>query len=506
MVHNEAMNENRNEQPLSERGENRSQRPQSSAFRDFMSQHWAPRDGALPEANASAPYAKARREAISAAFRGDRLVIPAGGLQVRSNDTDYAFRPHSAFSHMCGTGAEMEPDSVLVLHPQADGSHEAVLYFHPCATRETEEFFADSRYGEFWVGARPTLAEVQAATGIRTAHIDELADALAKDAGQVTLRVVPEASAQVSEMVEKIRAEVGQQEGAALDVAFAERLSEARLCKDEWEIDQMRAAVQATAEGFDEMIRSLPRAKAHHRGERVLEGVFGAKAREEGNDVGYETIAAAGNHANTLHWTDNTGQVRDGDLVLIDAGVEIDSLYTADITRTLPINGKFSPVQRRVYEAVLKACEASLAAAQGKGVKFRTLHDAAMEVLAHELEDMGILPVSAEESLQPDCQLHRRWMVHGTSHHLGLDVHDCAQARREMYLDAELKPGMCFTIEPGLYFHADDLAVPEEYRGIGVRIEDDVIFTDDYRAVRLSEDIPRTVEAVEAWMERLRGE
>ncbi|MDO5727253.1 MAG: aminopeptidase P family protein [Bowdeniella nasicola] len=493
------------QQPLAERGSNRSQRPTSAAFREFMSTNWAPRDTRLPAENESASYAKARREALSQRFRGDRLVIPAGGLVVRSNDTDYPFRPHSAFSHMCGTGAEMEPDSVLVLHPREDGSHEAVLYFHPCATRETEEFFADSRYGEFWVGARPTLAEVQAATGIRTAHIDELGDALSKDAGQITLRVVPDASAEVSALVNQVRSQVGQRDCEELDNAFAEALSEARLCKDAWEIDQLRQAVDATAAGFDEMIRALPRAKAHHRGERVLEGVFGAKAREEGNDVGYETIAAAGNHANTLHWTDNTGTIREGDLVLIDAGVEVDSLYTADITRTLPISGKFTAVQRRVYEAVLRACEASLQAAQGKGVKFRDLHDAAMVVIAHELEAMGILPISAEESLQPDSQLHRRWMVHGTSHHLGIDVHDCAQARREMYLDAELKPGMCFTIEPGLYFHSDDLAVPEEYRGIGVRIEDDVIFTDEYKAVRLSEDIPRTVDAVEAWMARLRA-
>ncbi|MDO5700907.1 MAG: aminopeptidase P family protein [Bowdeniella nasicola] len=488
------------EQSLAERGSNRSQRPDSMAFRDFMSQHWAPRDTSLPEENASAPWAKARRERLSEAFAGERLVIPAGDLKVRSNDTDYAFRPHSAFSHMTGTGAKVEPGAVLVLHPLEEGGHEAILYFHPCASRDTDEFFADSRYGEFWVGARPTLEYMQAATGIRTAHIDELGDALAKDAGQVTLRVVREASETVNAQVAEIRSQVGQADSAELDNAFAEALSEARLIKDEWELEQMCLAVDATADGFADMIRSLPRAREHHRGERVLEGAFGARAREEGNDVGYETIAAAGNHANTLHWTDNDGTVRDGDLVLIDAGIEVDSLYTADITRTLPINGRFSPAQRRVYDAVLKACEASLAAAHGRGVKFRDIHAAAMEVIAHELEDMGILPISAGESLQPDSQLHRRWMVHGTSHHLGLDVHDCAQARREMYLDAELQPGMCFTIEPGLYFHEDDLIVPEEYRGIGVRIEDDVYITEDYRAVRMSEDIPRTADEVEAWM------
>jgi len=126
-----------------------------------------------------------------------------------------------------------------------------------------------------------------------------------------------------------------------------------------------------------------------------------------------------------------------------------------------------------------------------------------MEVIAARLEAWGMLPTTAAESLAPSGQYHRRWMVHGTSHHVGIDVHDCAQARREMYLDAELTPGMIFTIEPGLYFRADDLAVPEELRGIGVRIEDDVLVTDD-GAERLSEDIPRTIADVEDWMARLR--
>lgn len=122
-----------------------------------------------------------------------------------------------------------------------------------------------------------------------------------------------------------------------------------------------------------------------------------------------------------------------------------------------------------------------------------------MEVIARYLEEWGCLPGTAEESLAPDGQYHRRWMPHGTSHHLGLDVHDCAQARRDMYLDADLEPGMVFTIEPGLYFREDDMKIPAWLRGIGVRIEDDILVTED-GAVRLSESIPRTVPAVEAWM------
>ncbi len=125
-----------------------------------------------------------------------------------------------------------------------------------------------------------------------------------------------------------------------------------------------------------------------------------------------------------------------------------------------------------------------------------------MVVIARHLEEWGCLPGTAEESLAPEGQFHRRWMPHGTSHHLGLDVHDCAQARREMYLDAELEPGMVFTIEPGLYFREDDEKIPEWLRGIGVRIEDDILVTED-GARRLSESIPRTIEDVEAWMTRV---
>nr|MBA3398690.1 M24 family metallopeptidase [Acidimicrobiia bacterium] len=137
------------------------------------------------------------------------------------------------------------------------------------------------------------------------------------------------------------------------------------------------------------------------------------------------------------------------------------------------------------------------------GTRFRDVHLAAMRVIATRLAEWGMLPVSAEESLDREQgEQHRRWMVHGTSHHLGIDVHDCAQARREMYLDAELAPGMVFTIEPGLYFRADDLAVPEHLRGIGVRIEDDVLVTSD-GCENLSAALPRSSHDVEAWMAAL---
>ena len=273
------------------------------------------------------------------------------------------------------------------------------------------------------------------------------------------------------------------------------------MIKDDYEIAQMRLAVDATARGFDDIVRHLDRAVAHPRGERVVEGVFHLRARSDGNGEGYDTIAASGPHACYLHWTRNDGAVAPGDLILVDAGVEVDSLYTADITRTLPVSGSFTDTQRRVYETVREAADAAFAVAR-PGVRFRDVHAAAMEVIAARVAEWGLLPVTAEEALDADRGgQHRRYMVHGTSHHLGIDVHDCAQARREMYYDGLLEPGMVFTIEPGLYFQIDDLTVPEEYRGIGVRIEDDVLVTED-GVENLSAAIPRTADEVEAWIAR----
>lgn len=481
-------------------------RPNSKAFREFVASGWADRDTTTPDRAEVADYAATRRDSVSAEFAGHRLVVPAGGLKVRSNDCDYQFRPHTAFAHLTGLGSDREPDAVLVLEP-TDSGHEAVLYFRPLAGRDTEEFFGDSRYGEFWVGARPSLHDIEAELGLSARHIDELPDALAKDAGSVSLAVVRDADQDVTALVDKVRTEAGveaERDPAELDTELARALSELRLVKDEWEIDQMQSAVDATKRGFEAVIADLPRAVESGRGERWVEGVFGLVARHEGNGVGYDSICAAGDHANTLHWIKNTGEVKDGDLLLLDAGVEVDALYTADITRTLPVNGTFSDAQRKVYDAVFAAQEAGIAAVK-PGNKFSDVHAAAIRVIAEHLYEWGLLPegVDVETTLDvEEGQYHRRWMVHGTSHHLGIDVHDCALARKEQYMDAELQPGMILTVEPGLYFKSDDQLIPQELRGIGVRIEDDVLVTADGHR-NLSADMPRTSADVEAWIARV---
>mgnify|MGYP001602050788 CR=1 FL=1 len=440
---------------------------------ETISTGWADRPEQTPPLRAQAPHAAARRDALSAAFPGKRLVLPAGTYKQRSNDTDYPFRAHSAFSHLTGWASDSEPGSVLVFEPRADGGHDTTLHFRERADRTTAEFYSDASIGEFWIGPRPALAGVAADLGIATAHLDDFAP---RDGDLV----------------------VGD------DAELTRYVSELRLVKDDYEIAQMRLAVDVTANGFDDIVRELPRIIEHPRGERIVEGVFHQRARSDGNTVGYDTIAASGPHACYLHWTRNDGAVVPGDLILIDAGVEVDSLYTADITRTFPVSGTFTDVQRTVYETVREAADAAFAAAQ-PGVRFRTIHEAAMKVIATRVAEWGFLPVTAEEALDAETGGHqRRYMVHGTSHHLGIDVHDCAQARREMYYDGILEPGMVFTIEPGLYFQIDDLTVPEEYRGIGVRIEDDILMTAD-GPENLSAGIPRTADEVEAWIARSRA-
>ncbi|WP_447912430.1 aminopeptidase P family protein [Microbacterium phyllosphaerae] len=459
------------ETPVEATTTNRKQ-PFPRGFLDRISTGWAERPESIPAPRAQASYAAIRRASVSAAFPGKRLVIPAGSLKQRSNDTDYPYRAHSAFAHLTGWASDAEPDSILVFDP-TDAGHDVTLYFRERADRTTTEFYADATVGEFWIGPRPSLAGVAADLAVETQHLDRFA---AVD-GELVLDE---------------------------DDDLTRFVSELRLVKDEFEITEMRRAVDITAQGFEDVIRSLPEAIAHARGERVVEGVFHRRAREDGNGEGYDTIAASGPHACYLHWTRNDGTVVPGDLILVDAGVEADSLYTADITRTLPVSGTFTEVQRRVYETVREAADAAFAAAR-IGVRFREVHEAAMRVIAARVAEWGLLPVTAQEALDGDAGgQHRRYMVHGTSHHLGIDVHDCAQARREMYYDGILAPGMVFTIEPGLYFQIDDLTVPAEYRGIGVRIEDDILMTED-GPVNLSADIPRTADEVEAWIARVQG-
>ncbi|WP_336047620.1 aminopeptidase P family protein [Streptomyces sp. CA2R101] len=432
-----------------------------------------------------APNAARRRAALSARFPGERLVIPAGNLKTRSNDTEYAFRASTEYVYLTG---DQTDDSVLVLEPTKDG-HEATIHRLPRSDRENGEFWLDGM-GELWVGRRHSLGEAEALLSVPCKDVRELAGALKEATGPV--RVVRGHDAGIeAALTDKVTAE--------RDEELRVYLSEARAIKDAFEIGELQKAVDSTVRGFEDVVKVLDKAEA--TSERYIEGTFFLRARVEGNDVGYGSICAAGPHATTLHWVRNNGEVRSGDLLLLDAGVETHTLYTADVTRTLPVNGRYTDLQRTIYDAVYEAQEAGIAAVK-PGAAYRDFHDAAQRVLTEKLVEWGLVEGPVERVLE--LGLQRRWTLHGTGHMLGLDVHDCAAARTEHYVNGTLEPGMVLTVEPGLYFQADDLTVPEEYRGIGVRIEDDILVTDDGNR-NLSAALPRRSDEVEAWMAGLLG-
>ncbi len=464
--------------------------PMAQHLREAIAKDWDPAPPMPhPARQDVAPHAARRRAELSAKFRGRVVVVPAGTLKPRANDTDYAFRAASSFTWLTGETAQ---DAVLVMAPTAE-AHQAVLYVREYAQPGEVAYFTSRLHGAVWVGNVPSVHDTGVVLGVDTRPLDMLAGDLERygDADAVVLTGV---DATVDALLPR-----------GTDSGLAQTLDELRLVKDEWELDRLRHACEITARGFADVVRELPRVvgRPDVRGERWLEGTFWRRARLEGNEVGYTSIVGAGVHGTTLHWWRNNGVVEPGTLLLADMGVETDELYTADVTRTMPVSGEWTPDQLRVYRAVLEAQTAGIAEVKA-GADFLAANRAAMWVLADHLHSWGILPVTADVSCaddpeRPGAGLHRRYTLHGTSHMLGIDVHDCAQARNEVYRDGPLAAGYVLTVEPGLYFQPNDLSVPAELRRLAVRIEDDIAVTDG-DPVNLSAGLPRDPDEVVAWM------
>lgn len=450
------------------------------ALIDFMASGWLDRPmpaGVHPEVDRF----RQRRESLGRSYPGSYLVVPAGRERVRANDTAFRFRPSSDFAYLTGGG---EPGAILILEP--DGTAHRSLLFVPAHNRGKAEFFTDRVYGELWVGRHRGVEESRAFYGVDegrplqalASYLDELRSA------KYPLRLLRSHDDDIDRRFEKTDA----------DDELAEHLSESRLVKDDYELAELRKACAVTKLAFEDAIRAMRVAKS----EREIEAAFWSRARVDANDTGYLTIAAAADHACTLHWTKNDGALQAGALLLLDAGVECESLYTADVTRTLPISGRFSSEQATIYDLVWNAQRAGIEAV-APGNDFLEPHRRATRVLAQGLIDLGILKTSLEEAIDPDNLFHRRYTLHGVSHMLGLDVHDCANARTTEYRHGKLREGMVLTVEPGCYFQPDDATVPERFRGIGVRIEDDVAVTGG-GFENLSASIPSRREDVERWI------
>jgi Xaa-Pro aminopeptidase len=452
-------------------------------FKEFMRTGWGDTPLAITRREEAHLTAR-RRAALSALFPGEALIIPSGREQVRANDTLYRFRPGSDFMYLTG---EHDPDSVLIIDPDGD----ATLFIRPRSPRDTDEFFRNAMYGELWIGRRHTLEEKEAELGIRTRPLAQLGEALAMCApGRTrTLRGC-------DSLVDAAIRSYDPGDAGTRDRELLSALAEFRLVKDDWEVAQLQDAIDATVRGFEDVARILPADRPVS--ERLIEGIFQLRARYDGNDLGYSSIVGAGAHATVLHWIRNTGATMPGELLLMDMGVENRNLYTADVTRTLPVAGQFSSAQRDVYDIVYRSQQAGIDAV-APGVRYEDVAAACNRVLAEGLYDLKLLPCSVDEALDKQNMVYRRWTLHGFGHMLGLDVHDCSYARKERYRDGELGEGYVLTVEPGLYFQSDDELVPEELRGVGIRIEDDVLVTATGRT-NLSAGLPRAPEDVETWL------
>ncbi|WP_066039205.1 aminopeptidase P family protein [Herbiconiux solani] len=456
----------------------------------FMTAGWADPPPVLDPSNPVLAYTAERRARLAQALPAELLIIPAGLPRVRSNDSDHTFRPGT--DHVWLTGNQVA-ESVLVVDTTG-GEAGSILYLRGPSGRSGDEFWQDDALGDLWVGARPTLQETQDALGIETRPLTDFRRDFERAARRARrIRVLPALDETVDELVRQV---VGP--AFAPHFALKSTLDELRLIKNDWEIDQLQLAVDATARGFDDCLTEWDAARASARGERYIEGTFARRSRIEGEGPAYGSIVAAGSHATTLHWTRNTGDLPDGALVLMDMGVELPSLYSADITRTVPVNGTFTPLQRDVYAIVLRAQQAGIDTLRA-GVRFQDYQDACGRSLTEGLIELGLIRSSLDEAMAPDALHHRRWSISRAGHMLGMDVHDCNHAPRETYLGGTLAAGHTLTVEPGLYFQVNDLTVPAELRGLGIRIEDDLVVTET-SSINLSAAMPRTADGVEEWM------
>jgi Xaa-Pro aminopeptidase len=458
--------------------------PPPKALVDFMMSGWKePSRKPAPKVKGLERFA-ARRKALSAQFPAEILIIPTGHEKIRANDCGYKFRAGSDFYYLTGN---QEADCVLVMEPRPTGGHDEILYAEPEVDRSTPAFFTDRARGALWVGARLGLEGTRVRYGVHQAR---------------PLAQLPDYLRRLAELKAPVRllrgmshlADAAMPADADKEKALALALAQMRLVKDASEVAELKKAVLATKRAHEAVLKALKTART----ERALEAAFDAQARLEGTGVSFATIIADGSHATVLHWTRNDGALQKGHLVLVDAGVETDTLYAGDITRTYPVRGKYTKEQKEIHDIVTDAQEAAFKEVR-PGADFMAPHRAAMKVIAEGLVRLGILEEPAEEALREDRQTFKRYTLHNVSHMLGIDVHDASAAS---YREGKLEVGHALTIEPGLYFQPNDLTVPARFRGIGIRVEEDVVVTAKGCSV-LSADIPRTASQIEAWIARL---
>ncbi len=410
-------------------------------------------------------------------------IIPGASVVNRSADTSYRFRQNSDFWYLTGFD---HPGATAILST-LDGAPAYTLFVQP---RDPA--------AEVWTGYRPGLEGATA--DYEADHSADCAALLEQLPGCIAgaTRLYhafgqrPDLDQKLVEIQDALRLQSrrgGHPAGQWIDPRSI--LHEMRLLKSEAELDLMRSAADISLEAHGEAARQIAPGRYEYEIEATLDYVF---RRRGAWGAAYESIVAGGPNAAVLHYIANDQPLREGDMLLIDAGCEYRG-YASDVTRTYPVGGRFRGPARELYDVVLTAQEAALQAA-GPGTTLPALHDLTCRSLAQGMVDIGLLSGDVDELIQSEA--HRRYYMHGTSHWLGLDVHDVGR-----YSDGEkartLEPGMVFTIEPGLYIAKNDLEAPEAFRGLGVRIEDDVAVTAE-GIENLTAAIPKSAEDMEAWV------
>ena len=423
---------------------------------------------------------QANMQAYMEALGEDAALFISPPHATRSNDTEYEYRQSSDILYLCGW---RDPDMALLIRPKADKP--IVMFVQPKDPQR-----------EIWTGIRPGVEGAKRDFGASEAYnfselgkqlphllmgVERLHYAFAENTAmdKLLMRSIQRAN------------RLGRTSGLSGPDVFihpTRTLHRLRQIKSDAEIEVMRKAVAITKQAHEEAMAMTAPGVFEYQLEAKIAYVFRSNG---GTGPGYTSIVGGGNNAVILHYIANDQPLRDGDVVCVDAGCELGS-YTGDVTRAWPVNGKFTEGQKDIYEAVLAANEAAIAVCK-PGIRYREIHEASVQSLTESMVRLGLLEGEVEEIIANEG--YKKFFMHGTGHWLGMDVHDVGP-----YVDGTdsiiVESGMILTIEPGIYIDAEDDSVPEKYRGIGIRIEDDILITaDGYE--NLSKDIPKSVEAVE---------
>lgn len=432
-------------------------------------------------------YQRRRRQLMELCGDEGAVIVPSAPERIRNNDAHYPYRQDSDLVYL--TGFE-EPEAVLVLVPGRKAA--ASILF--CRERD--------RSREIWDGPRLGPERAPAALGVDDAFpiedIDDILPGLIEGRDRVYYHFGrdSEFDLRVLAWINRVRAEVRRGARAPHEItALGYLVHEMRLYKSPAEVKVMRRAAEIAAEAHRRVMTRCRPGLSEFEIEAEILHCF----RQHRAVPAYEPIVAAGANACVLHYRANQDPLRDGDLLLVDAGAEF-RCYASDITRTIPVNGRFRPEQRAIYELVLRAQLAAIECVR-PGQHWNDLHDTAVRVISEGLIELGLIKGSLAKCLKDER--YRRFFMHKTGHWIGLDVHDVGDYR----IDGQarmLEPGMVMTVEPGIYIAPDDKSVPARWRGIGVRIEDDVLVTAGTPEV-LTAGVIKDPDQIEALMQSALG-